>query len=191
VSNTQAASDRGVRGKPGGGEPGLYGPVGDRIDAAHFRDGPIEGLIWRKLAPWKDDRGWLIELYREDELPAEFHPQMCYVSMTLPGVSRGPHEHIEQADYFAFVGPGEFELHLWDARPASPTRGVRQTARVGQSNPMAVVIPPGVVHAYRNVGEVPAWVMNLPNRLYKGPGRKEPVDEIRHEDAAGSPYVLR
>ena len=39
-----------------------------------------------------------------------------------------------------------------------------------------------MVHAYRNVGNAEGWVLNFPNRLYKGPGRKEPVDEIRHED---------
>jgi dTDP-4-dehydrorhamnose 3,5-epimerase len=33
-------------------------------------------------------------------------------------------------------------------------------------------------------------VFNCPNRLYKGPGRKEPVDEIRHEDDAHSRFRL-
>ena len=35
-----------------------------------FREGPIEGVIFRPLAPHNDHRGWLIELYREDEVPA-------------------------------------------------------------------------------------------------------------------------
>jgi dTDP-4-dehydrorhamnose 3,5-epimerase len=54
---------------------------------------------------------------------------------------------------------------------------------VGESNPAAVWIPPGVVHAYRNVGAVPGLVFNAPNRLYAGWGKAEPVDEIRHEEA--------
>jgi dTDP-4-dehydrorhamnose 3,5-epimerase len=33
-------------------------------------------------------------------------------------------------------------------------------------------------------------VLNAANRLYKGWGRKEPVDEIRHEDVADSPFRL-
>ena len=44
---------------------------------------------------------------------------------------------------------------------------------------MAVWIPPGVVHAYRNVGTIPGLVFNSPNRLYAGYGKREPVDEIR------------
>ena len=47
-----------------------------------------------------------------------------------------------------------------------------------------------MVHAYRNIGGVDGIVFNGPNRLYAGDGKKEPVDEIRHEEAAGSPYVL-
>jgi dTDP-4-dehydrorhamnose 3,5-epimerase len=155
-----------------------------------FREGPIDGVTFRPLAPYKDHRGWLIELYREDQLPAEQHPVMAYVSETLPGVARGPHEHVDQTDYFAFLGPGEFRLYLWDARAASPTFGHCMRVAVGESNRQGVVVPPGVVHAYKNVGQTPGWVFNGPNRLYAGAGKREPVDEIRHEDAAESRYRL-
>jgi dTDP-4-dehydrorhamnose 3,5-epimerase-like enzyme len=153
-------------------------------------DGPIDGVVFRAISPHKDQRGWLAELYREDELPAPEHPVMAYVSETVPGVARGPHEHVDQTDYFAFLGPGEFLLYLWDARPASPTRGHRIRAAVGESNKQCVVVPPGVVHAYKNVGTAPGWVFNAPNRLFAGPGKHDPVDEIRHEDRADSPYQL-
>ena len=104
-------------------------------------------------------------------------------SATLPGVTRGPHEHVDQTDGFAFVGPSDFQLVLWDTRPESPTRGRRRVVVVGESNPAAVWIPPGVAHAYRNIGDVPGLVFNGPNRLYAGWGKKDPVDEIRHEAA--------
>jgi dTDP-4-dehydrorhamnose 3,5-epimerase len=155
-----------------------------------FHHGPIDGVVFKPLKRYHDARGWLIEVYREDELASHDRPRMSYVSETRPGVARGPHEHVDQSDYFAFVGPGDFKLYLWDARRHSPTFGHRQTEVVGQSNMQAVIIPPGVVHAYLNVSDVPGWVVNCPNRLYAGEGRKEPVDEIRHEDAAGSHFVL-
>ena len=155
-----------------------------------FRSGQIEGVIWRPLTFYKDGRGWLCELFREDELPAEFHPVMAYVSMTEPGVARGPHEHREQADCFCFVGPSDFRVYLWDARPSSPTSGARQGEVVGASRPALLVVPAGVAHAYKNVGGVPGWVFNCPNRLYRGPGRKEPVDEIRHEEVPSNPFRL-
>ena len=78
----------------------------------------IADVLVRPLARHSDGRGWLVELYREDELADALHPVMAYVSQTQPGVARGPHEHVDQSDYFAFIGPGDFELLLWDTRPA-------------------------------------------------------------------------
>jgi dTDP-4-dehydrorhamnose 3,5-epimerase-like enzyme len=159
-------------------------------DAKAFVEGPIDGVVFRPLSAYRDQRGWLTELYREDDLPAEQHPVMAYVSETLPSVARGPHQHIEQTDYFAFIGPGDFDLYLWDARADSPTRGHRSKSRVGESNKQCVIIPPGIVHAYRNVSATPGWVFNAPNQLYAGHGKRSPVDEVRYENQPHSPYQL-
>lgn len=155
-----------------------------------FSDGPIDGVIVRQLMRSEDARGWLIELFRQDELSPAEHPAMAYASQTFPTVVRGPHEHREQTDCFAFIGPGDFKLYLWDTRPNSPTSGNRQTLTVGESNMQSVIVPPGVIHAYKNVSGRPGLVFNFPNRLYAGHGKQEPVDEIRHEDREDSPFVL-
>ena len=155
-----------------------------------FRDGPIDDVVLRPLSRYQDGRGWLTELFRHDEIDCEFHPVMAYVSQTAPGVARGPHEHVDQADYFAFIGPGTFELYLWDARAESATRGNKLVERLGEQNPAAVIIPPGVVHAYRCVSPDAGWVFNAPNQLYAGVGKRDPVDEIRHEDDPHSPYTM-
>lgn len=155
-----------------------------------FRDGKIEGVIIKQYKKYSDHRGWLVELYRQDEMEEEIHPVMAYVSSTNPGVARGPHEHVEQTDFFGFVGPSTFRVYLWDAREKSPTYGNRMVFEAGENNPVAVIIPPGVVHAYRNIGTVNGWVFNAPNRLYAGKGKKEKVDEIRHEEDINSPFIL-
>src|SRR5262245_5857284 len=107
---------------------------GDRFiqegQAMEFRPGPIEGVVWTRLQKHGDTRGWLCELFRRDELPPGFCPVMAYVSLTGPGVARGPHEHAEQTDCFCFLGPSSFRVYLWDARPSSPTCGNRQTELV-------------------------------------------------------------
>jgi dTDP-4-dehydrorhamnose 3,5-epimerase len=151
---------------------------------------PIEGVVWRPLTQHHDERGWLCELFRHDEMDRACHPAMAYLSMTEPGVARGPHEHVEQTDCFCFLGPSRFRIYLWDSRPGSPTEGAMQVEEAGEGRPMLVIVPPGVVHAYKNVGEEPGLVFNAPNRLYRGPGKRQPVDEIRHEDRDDSPYSL-
>ena len=148
-----------------------------------YIDGEIDGVVMRPLRYFHDSRGWLVELFRQDNVVQEWWPVMTYVSQTLPGVTRGPHEHVDQTDGFAFLGPSDFKLYAWDKRVGSATRGRRTVVVLGASNPAAVWIPPGVVHAYRNIGDVPGLVFNAPNRLYAGWGKKEPVDEIRHEEA--------
>jgi dTDP-4-dehydrorhamnose 3,5-epimerase len=155
-----------------------------------FHPGVIDGVIWKPLARYNDARGWLCELFRHDEIPAEFHPVMAYIAMTEPGVARGPHEHVDQADCFCFLGPSNFKVYLWDRRPNSPSYLCCQTEVVGIDKPSLLIVPAGVVHAYKNVGGEQGLVFNCPNRLYRGPGKKQPVDEIRHEEHADSPYRL-
>jgi len=155
-----------------------------------FHPGKIDGIVWKPLKKYHDPRGWLCELFRDDEVPPEFRPAMAYISMSLPEIARGPHEHEEQADFFCFLGPSTFKVYLWDNRPSSPSHRAFESRLVGEENPMALIIPPGIVHAYKNVGTAPGLVFNCPNKLFKGPGREEPVDEIRHEEDRASPFRL-
>src|SRR5882762_10436913 len=63
-----------------------------------FQIGEINDVVVRELRKFDDRRGWLTELFRHDELAAEFLPAMAYISSTRTGVARGPHEHADQAD---------------------------------------------------------------------------------------------
>ncbi len=153
-------------------------------------EGDIDDVIIKPINKHDDDRGWLAEVFRSDEIASDLMPVMSYLSVTKPQASRGPHAHHEQTDIFAFMGPGDFELKLWDNRSESPSFGKLQTLHVGEKNPTVVTVPPGVVHGYKNISDIDAWVTNCPNRLFAGEGRKEPVDEIRHENEQNSPFTI-
>lgn len=159
--------------------------------AIAFKDGEIKDVVVYPLRKFADDRGWLAELFRHDELAEEFYPTMAYISVTKPLVQRGPHEHVDQADLFCFIGPGNFMLRMWDNRPDSPTYLNRMTLVVGADDAQAVIVPKGVVHAYKNVSaDEQGVVINCPNRLYMGEGKKEPVDEIRHEEDPDTVFTM-
>jgi len=148
-----------------------------------FQKGKINDVVVYPLKKFTDERGWLAELFRHDELLEEFYPVMGYLSVTEPNTQRGPHEHIDQADLFCFIGTGNFKLRMWDNRTDSATFWNVMTLFVGEDNPTGVIIPKGIVHAYKNESATEKGiVINCPNQLYMGAGKKKEVDEIRHED---------
>jgi dTDP-4-dehydrorhamnose 3,5-epimerase len=74
-----------------------------------FTSGAIRDVVVRDLRKYVDERGWLTELFRHDELTAEFYPQMAYISATQPHLTRGPHEHVDQSDLFLLYRAGQFQ----------------------------------------------------------------------------------
>jgi len=156
----------------------------------NWKEGEIDGVVLRPPVKHEDHRGWLAEVFRSDSLPRQILPVMSYVSVTRPGATRGPHQHVKQTDIFAFMGPGNFRVKLWDNRIASPTYGNCLTVVVGEDNPMIAIVPPGIVHGYTNVSATDAWISNYPDHLFAGKNGKEPVDEIRYEDTPDSDFSM-
>ena len=160
-------------------------------EQSEFTKGKIQDVVVYPIKKFVDERGWLAELFRHDEIGAEFYPVMSYISVTEPLVQRGPHEHVEQADLFCFLGTGNFKMRMWDNRQDSPTYRYIMTLYVGADNPTAIIVPKGVVHAYKNVSTVEKGiVINCPNQLFMGAGKKEAIDEIRHEDDPDTIYTM-
>ena len=66
----------------------------------------------------------------------------------------------------------------------------KQIVIAGEDVPKSILIPPGVPHAYKNIGDKPGMVVNSPNRLFAGWGKKEAVDEVRHESDPTTKFRL-
>ncbi|MCY0880539.1 MAG: dTDP-4-dehydrorhamnose 3,5-epimerase family protein, partial [Firmicutes bacterium] len=64
---------------------------------------------------------------------------------------------------------------LHDLRPNSPTQGITQVLYPGQDNPLLIVIPIGVAHGYRVLGQTPATIIYFTTESY----RPEDPDEKR------------
>ena len=150
----------------------------------------INGVEIRKPEKFSDQRGWLCELFRQDEIKDGKYPVMSYLSMTKPGVARGPHEHRFQTDYICFLGQSKFKMFLWDNRADSETFGDFFSFEIEEKSVVMLVIPPGVVHAYKNIGKIDGIILNAPDRLYAGVNREEAVDEIRYEEQAECKFKI-
>jgi dTDP-4-dehydrorhamnose 3,5-epimerase len=66
-----------------------------------------------------------------------------------------------------------FQVALVDLRPESRTFGRKNTIYAGSLKPWQLLIPPGVGHGYKIIGEQPAVLVYVTNRLYN------PKDEGR------------
>ena len=160
-----------------------------RVEVSGILEIPgLPGVRVEALPVFRDDRGSLHELFRVDEIPAGFKPLMACSSWSHPGVTRGPHQHVGQDDYFTFAGPSDFMVYLWDDRPGAAGAAKGWFIPTGEQAPTRIHVPRGVVHAYRNTGKAFGLVVTVTSLLFKGEGRCDPVDEIRHELNPQSPY---
>jgi len=135
----------------------------------------IEGVRIKKLVRHVDERGWLMEILRDDdEIFIDFG--QVYVSAGFPGVVKAWHCHRIQTDSFCVLA-GNAKVGLYDDREGSPTCGEAQAIVAGELNPLVVQIPPMVWHGFMALGGHTAVVLNVPTVHYN---RDEP-DELRRD----------
>jgi dTDP-4-dehydrorhamnose 3,5-epimerase len=135
----------------------------------------IEGIETRPYDLWPDDRGYFLEVARmRQDLAAEFPVESTQVSAALsyPGTIKAFHFHKHQTDLWV-PAQGMFQVALVDLRPGSPTHGRKNTLYVGSLKPWKILIPPGVGHGYKVIGDGPAMLVYVTDRLYN------PKDEGR------------
>jgi dTDP-4-dehydrorhamnose 3,5-epimerase len=125
----------------------------------------IAGVRTKLLKVIPDERGYLMEILREDD--PEFFTRFgqVYVSATYPGVVKAWHYHAKQVDNFACVA-GMVKLVLVDTRPDSPTNGAVNEFFVGTQNPMLVQVPNLVYHGWKCISVDMALVVNVPTEPY-------------------------
>jgi dTDP-4-dehydrorhamnose 3,5-epimerase len=125
----------------------------------------IDGVRTKALKVLPDERGFLMEILREDDPIFERFGQV-YLTVAYPGVVKGWHYHKRQQDYFTVV-KGMAKVVLYDDREGSPTRGEVNEFFLGERNPTLLVIPPLVIHGIKGIGVEPAYLLNVPTRKYE------------------------
>jgi dTDP-4-dehydrorhamnose 3,5-epimerase len=128
----------------------------------------IAGVRVQPFSIFPDDRGYFLEIQRIGRgLPAEFPPETTQVSaaMNYPGTIKAFHYHLHQTDCWTPVA-GMLQVALADLRAGSPSFGKRNTLYLGTLRPWHILIPPGVAHGYKVIGEGPALLVYLTDRFY-------------------------
>jgi dTDP-4-dehydrorhamnose 3,5-epimerase len=125
----------------------------------------IDGVKTRSLRLIADERGYLMEMLRNDWEEFERFGQV-YVTAVYQGVVKGWHYHKVQTDHFICVH-GMAKVVLYDSRPESPTHGEINEFFIGDRNPMLVKIPPGVMHGFKGISPELTLIVNVPTELYR------------------------
>ncbi|CUX95319.1 dTDP-4-deoxyrhamnose-3,5-epimerase [Bacillus velezensis] len=124
----------------------------------------IEGVKIKKLIKHSDDRGFFSELVRDDEHILERFGQASW-SKSYPGVIKAFHYHEKQDDLW-FFPTGHAQVVLHDLREESATKGETDVYYMGEDNPMLLLIPKGVAHGYRVLGETPLTIIYFTTMSY-------------------------
>ena len=138
----------------------------------------IDGVSIKPLVRHADERGYFLEVLRDDDELLERFGQTSY-TLTYPGVIKAFHWHEKQYDLW-FICRGEARVVLYDMRPESPTFHKLQQVFAGEREPQLIVIPPGVAHGYQVLGNEPVCLFYHTTESYD----REHPDEGRtpHDD---------
>lgn len=142
----------------------------------------IQGVEINPFPVWPDDRGYFLEIARLGQGLVEPFPSgttQVSAAFNYPGIIKAFHYHKFQTDYWV-PSAGLLQVALVDLRTGSPTYGRKNTLYVGALRPWQLLIPPGVAHGYKVIGEQPSLLVYITNRTY------DPKDEgrISYNDTA-------
>jgi len=140
------------------------GKIIQSVDSADL----IEGVRVQPFSVWPDDRGYFLEVIRMRQgLAASFPPESTQVSAALsyPGTIKAFHFHQHQTDLWVPMH-GMFQVALVDLRPDSATFGVKNTLYLGSLRPWQLLVPPGIGHGYKVIGDRDGVLVYVTNRFY-------------------------
>lgn len=124
----------------------------------------IDGVIIKKLKVIKDERGFLMEMLRDDDDFFQKFGQV-YLTVCYPGIVKAWHYHRKQNDNFTII-KGKGRIGLYDGREGSKTKGEVMEIIAGEENRVLVHIPQGVMHGFENMGNEPCYLINCVTEHY-------------------------
>lgn len=105
-----------------------------------------------------DERGWLVEILRDDEIKEEI--KQVYFSASKPGAIRGNHYHKRKVEWFSVV-KGKAKLVLEDNESNK-----REELILSEDTPAIVKVSPNISHAIQNIGKDEMYLIVIVNEVF-------------------------
>lgn len=146
----------------------------------------IDGVRVKAIANVLGDNGRLTEIWRRDWALDDLPVEQVFQKYMQPGAVSAWHAHALTTDRL-FCALGRIKVVLYDGRSDSPTLGNLLEIRLGDERPALIVVPPGVWHGVRCIGDRPAMLVNAVDKAYD-------YDDPDHwripEDSPDIPYRI-
>lgn len=122
--------------------------------------------------------GILMEVLRDDDGLLKKFGQTTF-TVAHPGTIKAFHWHKKQDDLW-FFAQGKAMVALYDLREESPTRGETQAIVADAKNPQLILIPAGVAHGYKALGDEPVMLFYHTTECYNSAAPDE--ERIPHNN---------
>jgi len=120
----------------------------------------MKGIKVNTLDVKRDERGWLSEIIRKEELVRNQDFGQFMVTTAYPGCVKGNHYHTRKFEWFCVL-KGEARLVLVDNHS-----GEREELILNEHQLKTVRIPPQISHAIENVGTEMVYVLIYTDEPY-------------------------
>lgn len=112
----------------------------------------------KKLKIHSDERGWLVELLKSNEL--EKPVKQIHIALIKPGCVRGNHYHSKRIEWF-FLITGKVKLVFQDIKTKEKT-----SFQLSGKEPKVITFLPYVSHAVKNIGKKTAYFVSAQSDIY-------------------------
>lgn len=106
----------------------------------------MEGIKEKKLAVHTDNRGWLAEIFRPEDVHNGMKGQVT-ITTAHPGIAKGNHYHKRKHEWYC-VMQGKMKLALKDM-----STGKKEEIILSSDELKILEICPNIAHGFKNVGD--------------------------------------
>ena len=106
----------------------------------------MKGIDVKNLIVHKDDRGWLAEIFRPEDLNMTMKGQVT-VTTAHPGIVKANHYHKRKYEWYCVL-KGKMNLALKDMKT-----GTKEEMIIEDKDLKILKISPNIAHGFKNIGD--------------------------------------
>jgi len=136
----------------------------------------LEDVKIYPLTLHEDSRGWLLKILMQPQIPGDKTFGEIYVTVARSGAVKGGHYHKTATEWFCVIqGKGKLTLQERDSGRRMEIFMGEDGPKDKRPSPFGVLIPPNIIHAIRNIGEEPLYLLVYTDKVY------DPSDTIPYD----------